>query len=181
MKKRLSFKRSTCYAIGVAGGVVGIIGGGLMAAGFGKAQYTHTAVLVLLGAMLLLLAIQEKGPENRTKRTQYLLLVFALIIGNLRLPPLDLFEVLVLPLALLMNRQKGDGPYIAVLAVFEAAYAVVRYLDWMNRLGPDSLRVVGVVWIALSLVRGLVLLRERNWAAARQRQSGDDAAVRRLK
>lgn len=172
-------KRSTCFGIGIAGAVVGIITGVLTALHYGQVMYGRTGAMVLYGAMLLLLGTREKGQAHKGRRTGLLILFFMLLLGNLGLPLLDILAAFVLPALLVMYRADGDGPLLVVLVLAEAAKAVVDTLAIMpGRLGSDALLVQGVVLVAVSLVRGVVLvclLRRAQKQQAKEEQQDPNA------
>ncbi len=155
--KRL--KKSTCAALGLAGAALAALGGVLMALNVGAARYAATGTLVLCGGMLLLLATMERGEDKKTRRIRLLVLFFLLVLANLRLPPLDILEVAVLPLLALLYAQKGDGPLVVLLAVAELALAVLRTLAITPLLGAQPLRVVGAVLVCVAVLRFAVLWR----------------------
>ena len=162
LKKR---KRSTCFAIGMAGAVLAALGGILMATGVGAARYAHTGALVLSGAMLLLLATLEKGEKKKPLRVRLFVLFFLLLLANLRLPPLDFLEAAVIPLLAVLYGQKGDGPLTLVLLVFEAGLALLRTLATTGFLGGQAIQIVGVALAATAALRFVVLLRLNRRAA----------------
>lgn len=172
MKMR-RFKRSTAFALGLAGAGINLVGGVLMACGFGAAGYTKMAALALYGAMLLVLALLEKGQDKRTLRTILLVLFFVLLASNLGLPLLDILEAAVLPLVLVLYRSRGDGPVMALLILFELFLAAVRTLSITPVLGTQPLRVWGVALAATAVVRGLALARLQRRAAAAAQSEGE--------
>lgn len=147
------------------GAVMGVAGGVLMLLGFGAAQYAHTAALVFGGAMFLLLATLEKGDDKRPLRTRLLVLFFLLLLGNLRLPPLDFLEAAAMPLLAVLYGKKGDGPLTAILLLLEVALAVLRTLATTGYLKVYPLEIVGAVLVATAVLRFIVLLRLNRRAA----------------
>lgn len=158
LKKR-KIKASTCFGIGVAGGLLGLLGGILAMVGVGPALYAQNATLIVLAAMLLLLATTEKGDTKRGRRVKLLVLALLLVAALPRLPVLDWPEALALPLMTLMYRQKGDAPFTVLLLVFELGHTVVRAVSITSLLGPNPLWWVGLALALVSTVRGAVLLR----------------------
>ena len=148
-------------------------GGLLMAFGVGAAQYAHTAALVFSGAMLLLLATLEKGPEKKPLRVRLLVLFFLLLFANLRLPPLDFLEAAVIPLTAAMYGRKSDKPLVLALLGFELGLALLRTLAVTGYLGAHALKVVGSVLAATAILRFAALLR-LNRRAAREPGKTDD-------
>lgn len=178
--KRIRLKKTTCFGLGLAAACVTLLGGILMVVGVGQAQYAHTGSLVLGGAMLLFLGVYEKGPENKGRRTKLLLLFFALIIAFLRLPPLDLLEVLVLPCLLAMYGQRGDGGWMALLLAGEIASGAARTLALTSLFGSHGLVVVGGALVFTGLTRGLVLAVLFQRAKA-QPEKAEEPGLRRLR
>jgi hypothetical protein len=177
-KKRL--QKKTCFALGLAGAVMLLAGGVLVAASFGPANFLQMACFAFNGIMLLFLALMERGEDGRKKRVKLLLLFLALMIAQLRLPPLDWLEALVLPLGLWMYAKKGDGPFLWGLAAAEVAVAALRTLALTPLLGAHPSRWVGGGMVVLALVRALVLLRFYR-AAALEKPIEDEAAIHRLR
>lgn len=163
-KKRL--QKKTCFALGIGGAALWLAAGVMVAANIGPANFVQMACLALTGAMLLFLATLEKGQAGKGRRVKLLLLFLALLAAYLRLWPMDLLEVLVIPLMLTMYRKKGDAPFIVVAWVAEAGMATVRTLALTPLLGASPQLPVGLAMVVLGLVRGLLLARAYRAAAA---------------
>lgn len=162
MRRKFNLRRRTCFSIGVVGAVMNLLAGVLMVTGVGPAMYAHTAAFVFFGGMLLLLAVTEKGNDNKTRRLKLLLLFILGLLGLLRLPLLDLAEVFMLLLAAVMYLESRDWPWVLGLFVAEVGYGVVRTLALVpDFVGGNALLVEGIAVIVVGLVRGAVILRMR--------------------
>lgn len=162
MRRKFNLRRSTCFMIGAVGAVMNLLTGILMIAGVGPAMYAQTAAFVFFGGMILLLAVTEKGPDNKTRRLKLLLIFILGILGLLRLPLLDLAEVFVLPLVAVMYLQSRDWPWVLGLFVAEVGYGVVRTLALVPEfVGGNALLAEGIAVIVVGLVRGAAILRMR--------------------
>lgn len=166
--KKIHLKDSTCLAFGMAGALCNLLTAALMLAGVGPAMYARTAAFVLYGAMLLVLAVLQKGDAFKATRAKLMGLFFLLMLGWPQLPLLDLGEALALPLFFAMLRHKGDGGWLAALALAEAQYAVLRTLGITSAFGPHRILVLGASLAAAGLVRGAALARLYRRAKALQ-------------
>lgn len=179
--KKLKLRMSTCFGFGIAGAACGLGAGIMQVAGVGEAQYFQTAGFILIGVMLLLLAGLQKGKEARGLRVKLLVLFIALLLAWLRLPPLELLEVPVVPLLLWFSRdgEENDIPWLVGLSLCEVAQGVVRTVGDVELLGGreilfggQTLLFTGAALILVNLARGVVLARLYRRAKANQPKPG---------
>ncbi len=153
---------ATCVMLGIAGAVVGAVGGALMATGLSEAAYARMAALILYGAMLLFMAAYERGAGKGARRAKLFLLFLAVLVSILDLPLLcPALEAVALPLFCLLYRSPGLKVRWVVLVVCEIVYFAVRTAGIMPVFGAWTMQVLGAALVAVSAARFAALWQVR--------------------
>lgn len=161
-------RKTSCFALGVAGSVITAGAGGLVAAGQGAASYLRIAGFVLFGAMLLFLAAAERGDDKKTVRIKLIALFLGWMVAWFPLPPLEGLFGCLIPVIFTGWYRRGalPGLWVAQL-VAELAYGVIITLAIMPWFGAWHNLIVGGSLLLAGLLRaGMLAVLYRQAAAA---------------
>ncbi len=167
--KQKFLPRKTCFLAGAVGAGCLLLEGVLTLLGLGPLSFLTLAGFSLTGAMLLFLALVEKGPDGMSRRKRLILLFFALV-ASLLVPKAvaPVLDAVLVPLAAQLYVTREQRPLWLALALAEAAAMVARVLAATTLLQSHAAGVTATVLLTLAAALRLwmlaVLYRREAWA-----------------